>query len=522
MHVPLFSLFSHSRPRLLLALAAGVCLAGSAQAQALVTARAAIPAPDPVDWAVLGDDAYPLGDPFHIGSAMGVSVSVAETGHGLSDQSGGVFGTIRQAGSPMGEGTLNGNFAPGDIALYALDGGTVSLTFPRGVYGGGAQVAVPAPTASGAGAFTVQVQAFGRDGAPLASWTRGGTFSARGDNSAPFLGIVDAAPDIYRISYTGVSPHYGLFLNRFDIATAPAAPAAGHTHLLWTSANGAAALWTVNADGSFTSTRAYGPIPGWTATTIADGPDGKTRLLWTRADGMSAVWTVNDADGSFTSTPGYGPFTSAALPSVVISGGGRWDAVSLAVGPDDLTRLEWKHSPDGRSVVWIINPNASFASTPGYGPYGPWTASSLAAGGDDLSRLLWGDGAGRFSVWAVAADGSFASTPAFGPYPGWSATAIAGGPDADARLLLNRSDGAMSVWTVGTGGTFTSTPLYGPIPGWTCHGLAVGPDALSRVLWSRSDGMSSVWTIAPSGGILSTPGYGPYSGWSAVALSAGP
>ena len=285
-----------------------------------------------------------------------------------------------------------------------------------------------------------------------------------------------------------------------------------HTHLLWTtqgSTGGSASLWTLRADGSYPTPPVYGPISGWTARIIADGPDGKTRLLWTRADGRNAVWTI-DPTGSIVSTPGYGPYSG-------------WNVASLAVGADNLTRLQWKHSPDGQSSVWTVAGDGSFTSTVGYGPYGSagnWTASALAVGGDGLSRLLWGNGSGQFSVWTLQA-GGITSTPAFNP-AGFTATAIAGGPDTNSRLLLNRTDGAAAVWTVDVPGNMTSTPLYGPMAGWAAQGLAVGPDALSRVLWNRTDGASAVWTVNADGSVTSTPLYGPIAGWSAVSLSVGP
>ena len=293
-----------------------------------------------------------------------------------------------------------------------------------------------------------------------------------------------------------------------------------HTHLLWTNTSGAAAIWTINPDGSVTSTPGYGPIPGWTAKTIADGPDGKTRLLWRRTDGRCAVWTISTADGTITSTPGYAPQ-------------GGWITVGLAVGPDNLTRLQWEIDPAKRvglgNAVWTLDGAGNVTSTPPYRPDGFWTATALAVGGDGLSRLLWVNGgvpSGQypFAVWTLNTAGVIASTPLYQPQPyaAWTATTIAGGPDTNTRLLLNRTDGAMAVWTVDVPGDVASTPLYGPIPSWACHGLAVGPDALSRVLWSRTDGMSAVWTIAADGSIASTPGYGPIPGWSAVALSVGP
>ena len=236
--------------------------------------------------------------------------------------------------------------------------------------------------------------------------------------------------------------------------------AAGHTHLLWTNTNGTAALWTVYLDGTVTSTPALGPIAGWAARAIADGPDGKTRLLWTRSDGQSAVWTVNPADGTYTSTPGYGP-----IPG--------WNVAALAVGPDDLTRLEWRHAGDGQSSVWTIAGDGSVASTPGFGSYGTWTSGPLAVGGDGLSRLLWEDGAGRFSVWTLDALNNLSSTPALRADPRLvSHRHCRGAGPATRGCSLNRSDGGMAVWTVGWGGgghldaPVRADPRIGPATGW--------------------------------------------------------
>lgn len=187
--------------------------------QVFVGNRGNFPSSDQVDWAVLGNDAYPLSDPFSINSSQGMAVTVNETGSGLGGSFGGLFDTIRQDGSGLSGGTLAGNFAPGEILLYALDGGTVTLSFSQGIYGGGAQIAVPTPTASGAGPFTAEIQAFDQNNHLIAGFTSDGIYSSAADNSAPFLGIMSSSPNIYKISFTGLTPHYGVFLDRFDLIT---------------------------------------------------------------------------------------------------------------------------------------------------------------------------------------------------------------------------------------------------------------------------------------------------------------
>ena len=532
-----------------LALAVGVCLAAPARSQSLVTSRAALAGTDHVDWSVLGNSTARISNPFTLPSSGGTAVVVTQTGHGLSNQHGGAFATLRQAGTPLAEGTLNGNFAPGDVLLDAQDGGTVSLSFPRGVYGGGAQIAVPLPTTSGAGVFTVQIQAFGQSGALLASFTQSGTFSAKADNSAPFLGIVDTSPDIYRIAYTGTSAHDSLFLNRFDIAAAPAASSSGHTHILWNNTDGRVMLWSVAPDGTFTL-HGFGPYTDnsvssdpnnkWSATALATGPDGLSHILWNNTDGRVMLWTVDDS-GNFT-LAGYGPYTDPGRsPHTVIASPTPWSATALSVGPDNVTHILWTN-PDGNVVLW--NVDSAFHFTPAaFGPYtdgaaqNKWSATALATGPDNITRLVWNNTDGRVMLWKV--DPAFNFTLAgYGPYTDgapqnlWSAVGVSVGPDNTTHLLWSNTDRRAMFWNVNADSTFTLAG-YGPYtdnaPGnlWTATALATGPDGLSHILWDNTDYRAMLWGVNNSFS-FTVAGYGPYTDnapgnlWSATAISAGP
>ena len=547
MFIPRLILSLARRGRLpALAVAVAASLAVPASCQTLVTSRAALAGQDHVDWTVLGDRASRVSNPFSLLSSQDTPVIVSQTGHGLSDQFGGVFATLRQAGAPSAEGTLNGNFAPGDFLLDALDGGTVSLTFPNGVYGGGAQIAVPTPTPSGAGSFTVQVQAFGRDNALLASFTKSGTFSANADNSAPFLGIVDTSPDIYRISYTGTTAHYSLFLNRFDVAVPQAAPRIGHTHVLWTNPDGKVILWSVAPDGSHTAST-FGPYTDgtastpWTAKALATGPDGLSHILWTNPDGRVILWNVDDA-GNFTDAA-FGPYTDpAASPSTTITvpPPTPWSAVALSVGADNLAHLLWTN-PDGRVFLWNVDSKFHFTSQ-AFGPYTdgspstPWSATALATGPDNVTRLLWNNPDGRVILWDV--DNGFNFTyQVYGPYTDgspstpWSATAVSVGPDRVTHLLWNNPDGRVILWNLDAAFGFTDA-VYGPYTDgsastpWSAAALATGPDGLNHLLWTNPDNRIILWSVDSAFGFTDTV-YGPYTDgapstpWSATAISAG-
>ena len=201
------------------------------------------------------------------------------------------------------------------------------------------------------------------------------------------------------------------------------------THILWHSPDGRATVWTVNADNSFSTSQAYGPYVDadgiWQAVALATGPDGVSRLLWHNPDGRATVWRVN-ADNSFSTSQAYGPYVDAD---------GIWQATAISVGPDNIAHLLW-HNPDGRATVWRVNADNSFSTSQAYGPYvdggGTWQAVALATGPNGVSHLLWRSPDGRATVWTVNADNSFSTSQAYGPYVDgggtWQAVADSAGP----------------------------------------------------------------------------------------------
>ena len=200
-------------------------------------------------------------------------------------------------------------------------------------------------------------------------------------------------------------------------------------HILWHSPDGRATVWFVNPDGSFGTSRAYGPYVDsagiWQAVALATGPDGVSRLLWHSPDGRATIWHVYP-DGRFDTSQAYGPYVDSA---------GIWQAVAVSVGPDDVAHILW-HSPDGRATLWFVNPDGSFGSSQAYGPYvdsaGIWQAVALATGPDGVSRLLWHSPDGRATIWHVYSDGRFDTSQAYGPYVDsagiWQAVADSAGP----------------------------------------------------------------------------------------------
>ena len=272
--------------------------------------------------------------------------------------------------------------------------------------------------------------------------------------------------------------------------------------LLWRNTNGVAALWTVNADGSFASQQ-YGPYAGWTARAVSDGPDGVTHLLWTNTNGTAALWNV-PASGAFT-VHQYGPFTGYA-------------SVSLSTGSDNVSHLLWNRS-DGQASLWAVNTTTGAYTHGEVGPYAHWTANAVASG-KTVTDLLWTNTNGQMDGYRYAANGTL-TTQVFGPYSGWAAKALSVGPDDVSHPLWDNTSGETALWSAGfTGGSFTAIS-YGPYSGWTARAVATGPDNVSHLLWNHApDNQAALWSVTGSG--FTAKQYGPYAGWQAVAVSAGP
>ncbi len=285
------------------------------------------------------------------------------------------------------------------------------------------------------------------------------------------------------------------------VATSLSTGKDGLTRLLWDHGDGAADVWSLDAQGNQAAASAvFGPYPDWTARQVAEGPDGHARLLWTNADGRCAVWTLSGSLAQSSVSPLYGPYAG-------------WTAQSLAVAPDGTGRLLWTNS-DGRAAVWTLSVGGSQTSvSPYYGPYPGWSAAKIAVGPDGNTRLLWTNADGRADFWSLDAQGNtIFQSPVYGPYTGWTATDLATNPDNTMRALWNNADGRMVEYIVSAGGSVTAySPIYGPYAGAGARAITVGPDGLARILWDNANLQSVVWTLDSAGSHTgSSPVFGPY------------
>jgi uncharacterized repeat protein (TIGR03803 family) len=326
--------------------------------------------------------------------------------------------------------------------------------------------------------------------------------------------------NFYGTTYSGGSANTGTVFS----LTGPAAPTLtwsavdiaadinGTSRVLWNRTDGAAGIWNVDPTGAVTAIGAvYGPYTDsegtWTAKKLTVAADGRTRVLWTRADGAAGLWTL-DAYGTEKRIGAiYGPYADTQ---------GTWTAADFATAPNGQSRILWTRS-DGAIGLWTMNPEDDLTSIGGvYGPIAGWTAKADGATGDGTARVLWTKADGEMGLWTMDAANAMQTVgTVYGPFTDsgglWSAVGLGTSAGGGSQVLWTRADGAAGLWTFdGTDQAATIGAVYGPFTGLT----ATASDAASsqaRVLWVRSDRAMEIWNFdeSDSGSFMNFI-YGPF------------
>lgn len=179
-------------------LAIAVVATGFAQ-PTLVTSRAALGANDFVDWSGFGGTNTTVPSGSNINSNLGGTVTVTNPS-----------GNFERRNQNNG---WAGNFAPGDPLLWTQNTvGPMVISFGSPVSGAGAQI-----QRDSFGGFTATIDVFDAGNNLLASFNLAGSSTSAGDNSAIFLGAVDASPTISRIEYSVDGGTQDFAINQLDI-----------------------------------------------------------------------------------------------------------------------------------------------------------------------------------------------------------------------------------------------------------------------------------------------------------------
>ncbi len=311
-------------------------------------------------------------------------------------------------------------------------------------------------------------------------------------------GLTDRRIAALAIDWTGTRLHAGGVGGVFDFQISSGAVdlsvgSDNRTRLLLADIEGRLELQSTDRSGNSSSSGPFGPYAGWDPRAVADGSDGLTRVLWTNADGSAALWLV-------------GPGGNQASYRIEPVGG--WTAVDVAASLPGTTHLLWS-DVEGRVALATVGNAGDVSMGRGYGPYPGWTAVAIADGQDGLTRVLWRrfDGSAGLSFFG---SGGLLAPYRLGGAAGWTAVDVAVGADSQSRILWIHRDGRSALWRVdGDGNPTALGPIYEPPSGYLASRIAAGSDGLTRVLWTSPTGSPVLWTMSADNVFLDSFSLGP-------------
>jgi glucose/arabinose dehydrogenase len=331
----------------------------------------------------------------------------------------------------------------------------------------------------------------------------------------------------------------------------------GNDDLVWTNADGRAAVWLMSGLAPTNTAEILGPGTGWSPTHLADfDGDGKTDILWRHTDGRVAIYLMNG--------------TLPATTTQIMNAGSGWSVVGTGdLNADGKADLVWQHA-DGRVAVWLMNGTTAVATQEilaagtGFtvtrvadfdadgkrdilfshpdGRVAIWlmngtavkaTGQILNAGtgwsvvhtpdlnGDGKADIVWQNADGSTAVWLMNGTTFVSGAGLLGPGTGWS-VARTGDFDADGKtdLLWSHTDGRVAIWLMNGITPGTQTQILNAASGWSVRRLAdFNGDGTSDILWQHTDGRVAMWlmngtAVASGAGILGTG-----TGWSVTGVS---
>jgi hypothetical protein len=334
----------------------------------LISTRSGLCGNDLINWNQLPPPIATVPTPVSITSNNGV--------HGTLTANAGAVFSDKQA-----SGFWNGNFGPGDFLVgtgQTVAASPIQIAFPTPVWGVGAQMGYGAN-----GSFLAGISVFGAGNIPLGSYDVSGTESNAGDNSAPFIGVLDSAGGISTVEFFTLS----------SFGSSPGAFAINEASLNTTGSTLAASSGSPQAavvDTAFASPLTVrltdpcgAPLSGVTVA-FAAPPSGASATLSagsavTGSNGTAAVTaSANATTGSYTVTAGvYGLSAGFSLTNVALS--------SLALSPASVvggnpttanTVTLTAAAPASGATIALTSSSPSVAAVP---------ASVTVAGGSTVS-----------------------------------------------------------------------------------------------------------------------------------------
>ena len=334
----------------------------------LVTTRSGLCGNDLINWNQLPPPVATVPTPVSVTSNNGVSGT-------LTSNAGSVFS------DEQASGFWNGNFGPGDFLAgtgQTVAASPIRIDFPAPVWGVGAQMGYGAN-----GSFLAGISVFGAGNIPLGSYDVSGTESNAGDNSAPFIGVLDTAGGIstvefFTLSSFGASPgtfavnEVGLNTAGSTLAASSGSPQSAVVDTAFASSLMVTLTDPCGAPLSGVSIAFAAPASGASATLSAGS-------AVTGSNGTAAVTAVANATaGPYVVTAGvYGlsasfSLTNAALSSLTLSPASIVGGNPTTANTVTLT----SPAPASGAAIALTSSNPAVAAVP---------ASVTVAGGSTAS-----------------------------------------------------------------------------------------------------------------------------------------
>jgi hypothetical protein len=129
------------------------------------------------------------------------------------------------------------------------------------------------------------------------------------------------------------------------------------TRILWTSTDGAAVIYKLNANLNIVLTTTFTSVNQWLPIALTVAANNDTYLLWRRTDGLVSIYML-DPNLFFIKSVNLGP-----IPG--------WTADHLSTDTNGVTstlRLSWRNT-DGEFALWFLQPNLTLSLSVPYGPF---------------------------------------------------------------------------------------------------------------------------------------------------------
>ncbi|APV50810.1 hypothetical protein BWI17_14605 [Betaproteobacteria bacterium GR16-43] len=403
------------------------------------------------------------------------------------------------------------------------------------------------------------------NGVPIGVTVLSNNDTSAGDNTIVFVPQTTiVAGSRYTVKIDGISGRGTISttytVRPFDASLPIPAPGAdfngnGMSDLLWTHADGRAAIWMMDGFSTVDGGEIINAGTGWSVTHLADfNGDGKSDIVWRHTDGRTAIylmdgrvptttqqifnagdgWTVTHApdlngDGKadllFRHTDGriaawLMDGTTMIAGDTLRGAGTGWSVAQVGdIDGDGADDLVMAHT-DGRYEVWIMNGLTKVRSYAVMNAGVGWTLTHLGDfDGDGTKDFVWRYVQGRAAIWlSPNSDGP----NLVGDNSGWKVKHIGDfNGDGASDVYFEHDDGRAAIWLMKGFNVLGTAQILNAGTGWSAKALAdLNGDGKADILWQHTDGRVAAWLMNGTTLVDGLEILGPGSGWGIASAEA--